>query len=61
MNFGYAAIRIQLHAFNVKMPFAAAVLVTSDQHLLDFGLPFQSRTFVRDTVLLRVILVLLPQ
>ena len=61
MNFGYAAIMIQLHAFHVEMPFAAAVLETTYEHLLNFGLPFHGRTCVRDTELLILVQGRLPQ
>lgn len=62
MNFGYAAILlIQLHVFNVEMPFAAAVQVTTHEQLLDFGLPFHGRICVRDTVLLMLVQLRVPR
>jgi hypothetical protein len=64
MNFGYAAIAIlliQLHVFNVEMPFAAAVQVTTHEQLLDFGLPFHGRICVRDTVLLMLVQLRVPR
>jgi hypothetical protein len=61
MNFGYAAMLIQLHVLHVKILFAAAELVFTYGHhdLLDFILPFHSSTCVRDTVLLILVQCLL--